>query len=97
MNLPRLFGEVRDAGPDPDVPLIFVSAMGTDTFAEELVPSEAHASLAESNQTKHRLYTDLAAALPRAHVRRLDDAGHSGIVWLRPDAVVQAICDTLSR
>ena len=97
MNLPHLFGEVRDAGPDPDVPLIFVSAMGTDTFAEELVPPEARASLAESNQTKHRLYTDLADALPRAEVRRLDDAGHSGIAWLRPDAVVHAIRDTLSR
>jgi hypothetical protein len=61
------------------------------------VPPEAHASLAESNRTKHRLYTDLAAELPRAHVRRLDDAGHSGMVWLRPDAVVQAIRDALSR
>lgn len=43
------------------------------------------------------LYTDLATALPRAEVRRLDDAGHSGIAWLRPDAVVQAIRDTLSH
>lgn len=97
LNLPRLFGEVRDAGPEPDVPLIFVSAMGTDTFAEELVPPEAHAALAESNRTKHRLYTDLAAALPRAQVRRLDDVGHSDIGWIRPDAVVQAIRDTYSR
>lgn len=96
MNLPRLFSEVRDAGPDPDVPLIFLSAMGADAIAEELVPPEARASLAESNQTKHQLYTDLAATLPRAEVRRLDDAGHSGIAWLRPDAVVQAIRDTLS-
>lgn len=97
MNLPRLFDEVRDAGPDPDVPSIFVSAMGIDTFAEELLPPEARASLAESNRNKHRLYTDLAAALPRAELRRLDDAGHSGIAWLRPDAVVLAIRDTLSR
>jgi hypothetical protein len=71
--------------------------MGTDTFAEELVPPEAHAALAESNRTKHRLYTDLAAALPRAQVRRLDDVGHSDIGWIRPDAVVQAIRDTYSR
>jgi pimeloyl-ACP methyl ester carboxylesterase len=97
LNLPRLFGEVRAAGPDPDVPLILVSAMGTDTFAEELVPPEARASLAESNQAKHRLYTDLAATLSRAEARRVDDAGHSGIAWLRPDAVVQAIQATLSR
>ena len=97
MNLPHLFGEVRDAGPDPDVPLIFVSAMGSDTFAEELVPPEARESAAESTQARHQLYIDLAAALPRAEVRRVDDAGHSGIAWLRPDAVVQAIRDTLSR
>jgi pimeloyl-ACP methyl ester carboxylesterase len=97
MNLPRLFGEVRDAGPDPDVPLIFVSAMGVDRCAEELVPPEARASPAESTQAKHRLYTDLAAALPRAEVRRLDDAGHSGLARLRPDAVVQAVRDVSSR
>lgn len=97
MNVPHLFGEVRDAGPDPDIPLIFVSAMGSDTFAEELVPPDARKSAAESNQAKHRLYTDRAAALPRAEVRRVDDAGHSGIVWFRPDAVVRAIRDASSR
>ncbi|WIY01963.1 alpha/beta fold hydrolase [Amycolatopsis mongoliensis] len=97
MNLPRLFGEVRAAGPDPDVPMAFVSAMGVDTFTEELAPPEARASLAESDRTKHRLYTDLAAALPRAEARRVDGAGHSDLAWLRPDAVVQAIRDTPSR
>ena len=97
MNLPYVFGEVRDAGPDPDVPVIFVSAMGSDAFAEELVPPEARKSAAESNEARHRLYTDLAAALPRAEVRRLDDVGHSGIAWFRPDAVVQAVRDTFSR
>ncbi|MCP3805059.1 alpha/beta hydrolase [Allokutzneria sp. A3M-2-11 16] len=53
--------------------------------------------LAESNRTKHRLYTHLATTRPRTEVRRLDDAGHSGIAWLRPDAVVQAIRDTPTR
>jgi hypothetical protein len=96
MNLPHLFGEVRDTGPDPDVPLIFVPPWGP-TRSPKLVPPEARKSAAESNQAKHRLYADLAAALPRAEVRRLDDAGHSGIAWLRPDAVVQAIRDMLSR
>lgn len=90
MNLPHLFGEVRDAGPDTDVPVIIMSAMGTDTFADELVPPEARKSAAESNQAKHRLYTDLAASRPQTEVRRLDDVGHSGIAWLRPDAVVQS-------
>lgn len=97
MNLPHVFAEVRDAGPDPDLPVIIVSAMGTDAFADELVPPEARESAAESRQAKHRLYTDLAAAHPRTEVRRLDDAGHSGIAWLRPDAVIRAIRDTASR
>ncbi|MER5393037.1 hypothetical protein [Saccharopolyspora sp. NPDC002686] len=96
-NLPRLFDEVRDAGPDPDLPMIIVSAMGTDAFADELVPPEACESAAESGRAKHRLYTDIAAALPQAEVRRVDDAGHSGIAWLRPDAVIQAIRDAFPR
>lgn len=97
LNLPRLFDEVRAAGPEPDVPQILVAAMGGDALAEELLPPDAHASLAESNRIKHQLYTDLAAGNPRAELRRLDDTGHSGIAWLRPDAVARAICDVLAR
>ncbi|WP_243788543.1 alpha/beta fold hydrolase [Saccharopolyspora gloriosae] len=97
MNLPDLFGEIHDAGPDPDLPVIIVSAMGSDTVAEELAPSEDDSRAAQSNQGKHRLYTEVAAALPRGEIRRLDDTGHSTLVWNRPDAVVQAIRDVLSR
>jgi hypothetical protein len=96
MNVSHLFGEVRDAGPEPDVPLIFLSALGSDAFAEELTPPEARASAAETGRAKHRLYTDLAAARPRSEVRRLDDVGHSGLATHRPDAVVQAVRDVLS-
>ena len=53
----HLFGEVRDAGPDPDVSVIFVSAMGSDTFLQDMVSPEAHTSAAEINRSKHRLYT----------------------------------------
>jgi pimeloyl-ACP methyl ester carboxylesterase len=97
MNMSHLFGEVRDAGPDPDVSVIFVSAMGSDAFLQDMVSPEARTAAAEVNQDKHRLYTDLAATLPRAEVRRLNDVGHSGIAWRRPDAVVRAVRDTLSR
>ena len=95
MNVSHLFGELRDAGPDPDVPQILLSAMGSDAFVEELMPPEARASAAETGRAKHRLYTDLAAARPRADVRRLDDVGHSGLATHRPDAVVQAVRDVL--
>lgn len=95
MNVSHLFGEVRDSGPEPDVPQIFLSAMGSDAFADELMPPEARASAAETGRAKHRLYTDLTAARPRAEVRRLDDVGHSGLATHRPDAVVQAVRDVL--
>ncbi|WP_157573949.1 alpha/beta fold hydrolase [Nocardia jejuensis] len=97
MNLPRLFDEVRAAGPDPDVPLTVIAAMGTDTIAEELTPPEAHASLAESTHTKNRLYTDLTTALPQAEIRHLHDVGHSTIAWLRPDAIAETIRDMIGH
>lgn len=97
MNLPQLFGELRAAGPDPELPLIILSAMGSDAFAEELVPPAARPAAEAAKQARHRLYTDLAAALPRGEVRRVDDAGHSGLAWVRPDAVVRAIQDVSAR
>ncbi|MCX2731896.1 alpha/beta hydrolase [Saccharopolyspora sp. NFXS83] len=97
LNLRHLFDEVRDAGSEPDVPLIVVSAMGPDPIADELAPPGSRDESAESGRAKHRLYSDLAAARPRAEIRRLDDAGHSNITWSRPDAVVRAIRDVLTR
>ncbi|MGW0892801.1 alpha/beta fold hydrolase [Saccharopolyspora sp. NPDC002578] len=95
-NLPLLFDEVRAAGPEPDVPLMVLSAMGPDPIADELAPPGSR-DAAESGRAKHRLYSDLAAARPRAEIRRLDDAGHSNLTWSLPDAVVRAIRDVLAR
>ncbi|TWF93947.1 alpha/beta fold hydrolase [Saccharopolyspora dendranthemae] len=95
LNLPRVFDEVRQAGPDPDLPTIFLSAMGPDPVADELVPPEARKPAAERGLAKHRLYCDLAATLPRAEVRRLDDAGHSTALWAGADAVADAVRDVL--
>lgn len=97
MTLPDLFGEVRDAGPEPETPVIIVSAMGPDPVAEELAPPGSRDTTREPGNAKHRLYSHLATALPRTEVRRLDDAGHSNITWARPDAVVRAVRDVLAR
>ncbi|GAB3691223.1 alpha/beta fold hydrolase [Saccharopolyspora tripterygii] len=95
LNLPHVFDEVRRAGPDPDLPTIFLSATGPDPVADELVPPEARKPAGEAGLAKHRLYCDLATALPRAEVRRLDDAGHSNMLWTRADAVAEAVRDVL--
>jgi pimeloyl-ACP methyl ester carboxylesterase len=97
MNLPELFDEVRAAGADPDVPLVVLSAMGSDAFADELLTPEIRESAAESGRAKHRCYEDHVASMPRAELRRIDDAGHSGLAWARSDAVVGAIRDVLPR
>jgi pimeloyl-ACP methyl ester carboxylesterase len=92
-NLWALFTEVRDAGPDPDVPTIILTAMGADAFAEELTPP----GMAERNERKNRMYEDVVTALAQGENRRVEDAGHSGLAWGRPDAVLQAIHDVLGR
>ena len=51
--------------------------MGSDTFAEKLVPPNARKSAAESNQAKHRLYTDRAAADAGRPVEAIAAAGAS--------------------
>lgn len=93
LNLWRVFSEVRDAGPEPSLPSTIVAAMGIDTFATEQLSPEAQASLTESNNTKYRLYSHLATSLPRTTLRRLDDVGHSGLAWLRPEVIADAIHD----
>jgi hypothetical protein len=96
MNLPRLFGELRDAGSAPDVPLTIVAAMGVDSVAKELVPPDAHAPLAESNLTSIASIPTLSQ-WPGVELRRVDDAGHSDVFWAGPDVVVEAISDMVPR
>lgn len=92
-GVPGLYDEVPAAGPDPEVPTIYLAAMGTDAFAPELSVPEA----AELNDDKFRCYTDAVAALSDGELRRLDDTGHMGLPWVCADAVVKAIHDVLGR
>lgn len=95
MDLAALFEEVREAGPDPDVPLVLLSAMGPDAFTDELLAPEIRASAQESALAKHRCFEEFVASRPGARLRRIDEAGHNGLVWARADAVVDAIRDVL--
>ncbi|WP_433292313.1 alpha/beta fold hydrolase [Pseudonocardia sp. CA-142604] len=96
MDLLALFDEVRASGPDPDIPVVVLSAMGSDAFTGELLPPEARASARQSAQAKHRCFNDFVASIPRAQLRRIDDAGHSGLIWERSDAVLDAIRGVLA-
>lgn len=96
MDLTALFDEVRAAGPDPDLPLVLLSAMGSDAFTDELLTPEIRASALQSAQAKHRCFTDFVASMPQAELRRIDDAGHSGLIWQRSDVVLDAVRDVLA-
>ncbi|RJQ83060.1 alpha/beta fold hydrolase [Amycolatopsis panacis] len=92
-SLVPLCDEVRAAGPDPDLPVVLLTAMGEDSFALELTPPGA----AERDERKYRIHEDAIAAFPRGKHRRIDDAGHAGLAWLRPDAVADAVHEVLGR
>ena len=68
-NVNQLYDEVRHAGPMPDVPLIVLCSMSTDAFKEAVSVGESESLLREEIEGKRRLYTALAASVPRGEVR----------------------------
>jgi hypothetical protein len=58
---------------------------------------EDESLLREEIAGKTRLYTALAASVPRGEHRLIDGVGHVTIHWRRPDAVLGAIRDLLDR
>jgi pimeloyl-ACP methyl ester carboxylesterase len=96
-NRHQLHDELRHAGPMPDVPLIVLTAMEIDAFKKAVSEGIPESLLREEIAGKRRLYTALAASVPRGENRLIDDAGHLTIHWRRPDAVLLAIQDLLAR
>jgi pimeloyl-ACP methyl ester carboxylesterase len=91
-NMPELADELHHGGEVPDVPLIALTALGTDPGLRLLMSSK---SLREMTDGKRRLYTALAGSVTHGEYRGLADARHSTITTDRPDAVIQAIRDLL--
>jgi pimeloyl-ACP methyl ester carboxylesterase len=89
----EVFGELRQGGPLPDVPLIVLTAMGIDPFQAAFIPQT---QLRELNALKEPIYETFARSVPRGENRSLADAGHSTLHTDRPDAVVQALHDLLA-
>jgi pimeloyl-ACP methyl ester carboxylesterase len=96
-NRDQLHDEVRRAGQMVDVPLIVLTAMAIDDFKQAVSQGIPESLLREEIEGKRRLYTALAASVPRGENRLIDGAGHVTIHWRRPDAVLQAIQYLLGR
>jgi pimeloyl-ACP methyl ester carboxylesterase len=93
-NVEQLYGEVRRAGPLPDIPLIVLNSTETDTFRRIVAPNETDERRLQEIDGKRRLYEALAASVPRGEVRPVD-AGHLTIHYRHPEAVLQALRDLL--
>lgn len=93
-NEAQLYDEIRRGGDVPDVPLVVLVAMGVDQFQTAFMPEPY---VRELNARKRVLYAALAQSVPRGECRELDNAGHVTIHTARPDAVLEAIRDLVSR
>jgi hypothetical protein len=78
----------------PDVPLIVLTAMGIDPFRAVFATD---ASQCQLNEVKLTINRAIADSIPHGEHRVLDNAAHATFHVDRPDAVVQAIRDLLSR
>ncbi|GAB2856577.1 alpha/beta hydrolase [Actinocorallia aurea] len=93
----RLDGELRAAGPLPDLPLIVLTATGVDTF-KQLVSADLPPALLQAEiEGKTLLYDRMAASVPRGENRLVEGVGHTTLPMHRPDAITEAIRDVIAR
>lgn len=93
-RLAELATELR-AGPNvPDVPLVALSVLGTDS-AQQALTSER--TLREMNEGKRRMDAALVSAVSHGEQRIISDTSHHRLCFDRPDAVVQAVRDVVDR
>jgi hypothetical protein len=93
-DITGLLEQLRDGGPQPDVPLTVRSGPGHDPGQAMMMPES---ELREMIAGTQRLFTAIAEAAPRGEHRTLPDAAHSTIPLVRPDAVAHAVRDLLAR
>jgi pimeloyl-ACP methyl ester carboxylesterase len=95
-QLQELYGELRRAGPMPDVPLVVFCSMTTDGF-RDAVSSEEPRELVEAEiDAKLRLYSELAGSVPRGQVRRVS-SGHVTLPFQQVDAIVEVVRQMIGR
>jgi pimeloyl-ACP methyl ester carboxylesterase len=93
-NLVALADELR-AGPDiPDVPVIALTADGTDPGPQAPMPEQTIRAMHEGMR---RMAVAVVSAVSFGEHRVVADVGHNQLCFTRPDVVVQAIRDVVDR
>jgi pimeloyl-ACP methyl ester carboxylesterase len=93
-NIEAIYQELRNGGPIPNVPMIVLTAMGSD--AAQLVFSTPEVIQAQ-NEAKLKTAEAFVRSTPGAENRVLQDASHVMLHTRRPDAVIQGVRDLLKR
>jgi pimeloyl-ACP methyl ester carboxylesterase len=89
----EVYDEARAGGPLPDVPLIVLTAMGTNPYWAQF----AAADLIERTQDGIRaMHADIARSVPRGAHRILADTQHQVMHVQQPEAILAAIRDVLT-
>ncbi|MET7768547.1 alpha/beta hydrolase [Nocardia sp. NPDC005366] len=93
-NMTALREELKAGPAFPDVPLIAIAALGSDS-GQRLSLSKK--MLGQLNDSKARLYAAMAESVTNGEYRPLPTARHSTIQLDEPDAIIEAIRDVHTR
>ncbi len=89
-----VYAELRAAPPTPDVPLLVLTAMGTEEGPTQFLPVPIQRALNDGKRIVHRA---LAASVPRGEERALPEAVHTWVCTEQEDDVARAIDELLAR
>ncbi len=94
-NVNRLvYDELRAAPPTPDVPVIVLTAMGTEEGPTQFLPVPIQRALNDGKRIVHRA---LAASVPRGEERALPDAVHTWVCIDQEAYLARTIDELLAR
>jgi pimeloyl-ACP methyl ester carboxylesterase len=90
----EVYGELRQAGAQPDVPMIVLTAMGRNPYWAQFLSEEL---MREAQQGVHNLHAAIAGSVSQGEHREVAEASHQYLHIEKPDVVVQAIADLLGK
>ncbi|MEU9831662.1 alpha/beta hydrolase [Streptosporangium sp. NPDC048047] len=89
----EIYGELRNGGPLPDVPLVLLTAGGRNPYWAHFMTEEQMRAAHDGIRAMHAA---LAASVPRGERRELPGASHQYLHIEQPDAVLDALRDLLA-
>lgn len=86
----EVYGELRQGGPLPDVPLMVLTAKGRNPYWAQFITEE---QMRQAHDGIHAMHAAMVASVSRGEHRELDGASHQFMHLEHEDAVLAAIRD----